>query len=74
MSDHTADLVRAGYRVEVQGKARYMTVGDLRAILAQGKANDDAHVMLWSDAEGNQIRNLLEVQIGHHAIELVPFD
>ena len=71
---HTADHIRFGYRVEVQGKARPMTVGDLKALLAQAKASDDAHVMLWSDAEGNQINNLLEVQIGPRAVELVPFD
>lgn len=73
MPEHIADPVRMGYRMEKpSGGFRPMTVGDLKFLLKD--APSGAHVMLWSDAEGNQINNLLEVQIGKRAVELVPFD
>ena len=68
VNDHT----RQGYRVVIDGKARPLTVGDLKALLLN--LAPGLHVKLWSDAEGNQINDLLEVQVGSRAVELVPFD
>lgn len=63
------DDMRMGYRMD---PVRPMTVADLKMLL--DKAPAGAHVKLFSDAEGNEIRHLLEVQIGTHSVELVPYD
>lgn len=60
------------YRVTSDGKAQAITVGDLKALIA--KVPDSATVRLWSDAEGNQERDLLEVHLGSTRVTLVPFD
>lgn len=65
-----------GYRIvdPKTQRAKPITIGELKQILAQTGLTDDTEVILASDAEENDHRALLEVYPGTDGVVLVPFD
>jgi hypothetical protein len=56
----------------MNGESRPWTVGDLLESLSNVKPH--VRIKLYSDAEGNEIRDMLFLEVGKDTVYFVPFD